>query len=218
MAPLAARPEDAAAGAIPPPGFRLAPRLMLENARPMNALANFCSRIFGLALLGLSFFVALETILRKVFSYSFEGADELGGYVLAIGSSLAFVVALVDRAHIRIDVLHSRMPLPVRVMLDWVSIVFLAILGLYMVHVGRVVIVDTIAYGSTAPTPWATPLIWPQALWYAALCIFAIVALVLAAQATWLIARRRFEAIEQMFRPKSAIDELHEEISDLARR
>ena len=206
------------AGAIPPSTPRLWRISLPGKAEPMNALATLCSRALGVALLGLALFVSLETLLRKLFSYSFQGADELGGYVLAVGSSLAFVVALVDRAHIRIDVVHQKLSHRARAVLDWLSIMCLAALGLLMVHVGRFVIVDTTAYGSTAPTPWATPLIWPQSLWYAALCVFTIVAVGLAVQATRLLVRRRFDAIEEMFRPKNTAEELEEELSDLAKR
>ncbi|MEZ5722314.1 MAG: TRAP transporter small permease subunit [Paracoccaceae bacterium] len=74
----------------------------------MDRIATWISRLFGVALLFLSGFVALETMMRKLFNTSLQGADELGGYVLAFGASAAFVVALIDRAHVRIDVLHQR--------------------------------------------------------------------------------------------------------------
>ena len=184
----------------------------------MNTLILLASRLFGAALIGLSVFVSIETIGRKAFNFSFQGADELGGYVLAVGSSLAFIVALVDRAHIRIDVLHVRFPQKLQATMDWLSIVSLAGLGLFMVYVGRIVIIDTLSYGSTAPTPWATPLIYPQSAWYAALCLFALVALILASRATWLFASGRLDQLLTDFHPKGAIEELEEELSDLENR
>lgn len=184
----------------------------------MKHFASLASRLFGIALIALSVFVSIETIARKLFNFSFEGADELGGYVLAVGSSLAFVVALLDRAHIRIDVLHARFPKKMQAVLDWFSVLSLACLGIFMVYVGRIVIVDTLAYGSTAPTPWATPLIYPQAAWYAALCLFALCAVILAIRATAMLAAGNFERVAEEFHPKGAIEELEEEISDLERR
>ena len=184
----------------------------------MARFATLASRLFGLALIGLSLFVSAETVARKLFNFSFEGADEMGGYVLAVGSSLAFVVALVDRAHIRIDVLHARFPRRLAAVTDWMSIVSLAVLGLFIVYVGRLTIVDTLAYGSTAPTPWATPLIWPQALWYGALCLFALCAVLMAVRATRLLLAGDLNRLSTEFHPKGAIEELQEEISDLERR
>lgn len=184
----------------------------------MNFIASLASRLFGVALVALSVFVAAETLARKLFNFSFEGADELGGYVLAVGSSLAFTVALVERAHIRIDILHQRFPLRMRAILDWLSIVALALLGLFIVWVGQAVIRDTLDYGSTAATPWATPLIWPQGLWYAALCLFALAAVLLAVRASLLLFTGRTEELTSEFHPKGVLEELEEELTDLGAR
>ena len=43
--------------------------------------------LFGLIFLGLSGVVSVETIMRKLFNMSLQGADELGGYALAIGAT-----------------------------------------------------------------------------------------------------------------------------------
>jgi TRAP-type C4-dicarboxylate transport system permease small subunit len=202
-------------GADGPAGHPLAG---YRSDRVMNTLVLVVSRLFGAALVGLSVFVSIETIARKAFNFSFQGADELGGYVLAVGSSLAFFVALVDRAHIRIDVLHVRFPQKLQATMDWLSIVSIAGLGLFMIYVGRIVIVDTLSYGSTAATPWATPLIYPQSAWYAALCLFALMALYLAGRATWLFVSGRRDQLLSEFHPKGTIEELEEELSDLENR
>lgn len=184
----------------------------------MNAILTTASRLFGLSLLALSLFVTAETLSRKLFNFSFEGADELGGYVLAIGSGLSFIVALADRAHIRIDFLHQRFPLWARALLDWLAIVSLALFGGLMIYIGYDVVRDSISYGSTAPTPWATPLIYPQGLWYAALCLFFLAALLMALQATRLLVTGRTDTLAREFHPKSASEELEEELHDLQRR
>ena len=95
----------------------------------MDRFATFISRVFGVSLLFLSGFVALETVLRKLANTSLQGADELGGYVLAFGSSLAFVVTLIERAHIRIDILHRRFPVRMQAVIDWMAAVSMALLG-----------------------------------------------------------------------------------------
>jgi TRAP-type C4-dicarboxylate transport system permease small subunit len=176
------------------------------------------SRIFGIGLVTLSIFVALETLCRKLFNFSFEGADELGGYVLAVGSSLAFTVALHDRAHIRIDALHARMPARLQAVADWLSAILLALFGLFVVYIGRVVIRDTIAYDSTAQSPWATPLIYPQSLWYASLCLFALAAVVRAVRATRLLIMSDTETLRTEFHPSGVLEELQDEVEDFQRR
>ncbi len=184
----------------------------------MDRFATFISRIFGGSLLFLSGFVALETVLRKVANTSLQGADELGGYVLAFGSSLAFVVTLIERAHIRIDVLHRRFPIRMQAVIDWMSAVSMALLGVFLLYVGWFVVRDTLSYGSTAATPWATPLIWPQSAWYGALAIFSLVAIGLSFRASWLLAQCRFTDLANEFNPKGAADELAEELSNQSQR
>lgn len=184
----------------------------------MDGLATWISRVFGWALLFLSGFVALETVMRKLFNTSLQGADELGGYILAFGASLAFVVAMIDRAHIRIDVLHARFSLRVQALIDWLSVISLGVLGLFFLYVGWFVIGDTLAYGSTAATPWRTPLIWPQSAWYAGLAVFALCSFVMAARATRLFFAGRHAQLAAEFNPKSAEDELGEELDQLKER
>jgi TRAP-type C4-dicarboxylate transport system permease small subunit len=113
---------------------------------------------------------------------------------------------------------HARFSNRLQALMDWLSIVSIAALGLFIVYVGRIVINDTMAYGSTAPTPWATPLIWPQAAWYAALCLFALCAAVLAIRATRLLLAGHLDELSAEFHPKGVIEELEEEMSDLERR
>ncbi|MEH6836329.1 MULTISPECIES: TRAP transporter small permease subunit [Falsihalocynthiibacter] len=184
----------------------------------MDYIATWISRLFGWSLLFLAAFVSLETVMRKLFNTSLQGADELGGYILAFGSSLAFVVTLAERAHIRIDILHQKFPVFIQSLIDWLAAVAMALLGCFFLYVGWFVIIDTIDYGSTAPTPWATPLIWPQSAWYGALAVFSICAIVLSLRATWLFFTGRHTTLTAEFNPKGAADELAEELQGLKQR
>lgn len=176
------------------------------------------ANVFGAIFLVLSFAVTVETLARKLFNYSLQGVDELAGYSLAVGSTIAFSLALAGRNHIRVDVFHELFPPRVKAALNWISIVLLAAMGVLFVVVSWRVISESRLYGSTAQTPWATPLIYPQALWYAGLVLFMLVGLGFAARATWLLAKARIEELNQEFHPKSAKEELKEELEDFAQR
>ncbi len=184
----------------------------------MKRVETVLSVVFGAIFVALSFFVTAETLLRKFFNFSFQGADELGGYALAVGSSLAFAVALIGRNHIRIDLLHERGTAGFQALMNWLSMALVAALGLLFVWVGFQVIEDTMLYQSTAPTPWATPLIYPQSAWYAGLCIFAAAAIFFAIRASYLLLARRIGDLNTEFHPKGLDEELEEELSDLRRR
>ena len=184
----------------------------------MKRVEAVLANVFGAIFLVLSFVVTIETLARKLFNFSIQGADELGGYSLAIGSTIAFALAVVGRNHIRVDVFHELFPRSMKAALNWLSIALLAALAVLFVAVSWRVVWESNLYGSTAQTPWATPLIYPQALWYAGLVLFMLVAVGYAARATWLLFSRRIDTLNEEFHPKSAKEELKEELDDFAHR
>jgi TRAP-type C4-dicarboxylate transport system permease small subunit len=100
---------------------------------PVVARVDFKTRmetvlatVFGVIFLGLAVVVTVETISRKLFNISLQGADELGGYALAVGSTIAFSLALLGRNHIRVDVFHEKFSPRVQALLNWISMVSLA--------------------------------------------------------------------------------------------
>jgi TRAP-type C4-dicarboxylate transport system permease small subunit len=181
-------------------------------------LERLLANLFGLVFLGLSLLVTIETLMRKVFNFSIQGAAELGGYALAVGSAIGFGLAVTSRSHIRVDVFHERFPPALQAFMNWLSAVMLGALGLFLVGVCWRVVSKSVEYGSAAQTPWATPLIWPQSVWYAGLVAFAIYAVIHAGHASRLYFTGQREALLVEFHPKSAKEELKEELEDLAQR
>lgn len=183
-----------------------------------DRIENILATVFGSIFLLLAAVVVVETVSRKLFNVSLQGADELGGYALAVGSTISFSLALMGRNHIRVDVFHEKFPRAVQAAMNWLSMTSLAVLGAFIAWVAFKVIGDTLEYGSTAQTPWATPLIWPQAVWFAGLVTFALVAFGFAVRATLLLLRGQIDTLNHDFHPKSAKEELKEELDDLAQR
>jgi len=184
----------------------------------MRRIEALLADLFGAIFVVLALVVTVETLARKIFNFSLQGADELGGYALAIGSTLAFGLALAGRNHIRVDVFHERFPRRVKAALNWGSVMLLAAMAVLFAAVSVRVLAESYAYRSTAQTPWATPLIVPQSLWYAGLVIFMLIALGFAARATWLLLARRIDELNDEFHPHSVKEELKEELEDFAQR
>jgi TRAP-type C4-dicarboxylate transport system permease small subunit len=184
----------------------------------MQRVESILANIFGVIFLVLSFVVTIETLARKVFNFSIQGADELGGYSLAIGSTIAFTLALAGRNHIRVDVFYELFPRRAKAALNWISVMLLAALAVLFVATSFRVLDESLAYRSTAQTPWATPLIYPQALWYAGLVIFMLLAVGFAARATYLLFKRRIDELNADFHPHGAKEELKAELEDLEHR
>jgi TRAP-type C4-dicarboxylate transport system permease small subunit len=174
--------------------------------------------LFGLIFVGLSLVVTVETIVRKVFNVSLQGADELGGYSLAFGATIAFSLAVMGRSHIRVDVFHDHLPLWLQRVLNWLSIVSIAAFAILLAVLAWFVLEDSRSYQSVSQTPWATPLSWPQGAWMLGLLMFAMVSTAFALRATWLLVTGRSKALSHEFGPRSTKEEVEEELEDLKNR
>lgn len=183
-----------------------------------DKLERWLGTVFGLIFVALSLVVAVETTLRKLFNVSLQGADELGGYALAVGATIAFSLALLGRAHIRVDVLHERLPKTAQVVLNWLSALSLAGFAALMAYLGWFAIQDSRSYQSVAQTPWATPLVYPQTAWLVGLILFGALAVGIALVATWQLMTGRSDALNAMLHPRSTREELKEELEDLQER
>jgi len=129
----------------------------------------------GWLLIVLSLLVTFEIVARKFLGFSIQGVDEIGGYVLAIFSSIGFSFALVERAHIRIDLVHRHLPAVVQVVLNFIAFVLLSgFAGLLAWRAGAVAW-ESLSMSAAAPTPLKTPLALPQGPWFLALLVFTVV-------------------------------------------
>jgi TRAP-type C4-dicarboxylate transport system permease small subunit len=184
----------------------------------MKRFEAIAATAFGLVFLVLAVAVAIETAARKLFNVSLQGVDELGGYCLAIGGALSFAVALVSRAHIRIDIVHEHFPKVVRALLNSVGVLTLLVCALALLYLAWISLSDSILFGSTSQTPWATPLRYPQWLWVAALALFALLALLQFIRVLSLAAGRRLDFLDREFSPRGSKEELAEELEDIKQR
>lgn len=174
--------------------------------------------LFGLIFLTLSFIVAVETVIRKLFNVSLQGADELGGYALAFGATIAFSMALLGRNHIRVDVFYHWFPRPLKTFLNWLSIICLAAFSALIAWLAWFVVQDTVSYQSVSQTPWAVPLVYPQSAWLFGLIVFAALTFASASYATWLLVLGKTREMDRMLEPRSAREELEEELQDIQGR
>jgi TRAP-type C4-dicarboxylate transport system permease small subunit len=184
----------------------------------MKTYSRIAAIVFGLMMTALCVVIAAETILRKLFATSLGGIDELSGYAIAIGAPLCFTVAAVEQSHIRINLIHMKLPKPVQAILNAVAAVTLALLAIYLVIFTVRTVAETQMFGSIAQTPWATPLIWPQTLWLGSMAVFTLAACLLAVRAVFYAVTGRRDDLLRAFGPDSVEDELQAELSDLEAR
>ena len=183
-----------------------------------DATERWLGTLFGLIFVALSLVVTVETVMRKAFNVSLQGADELGGYSLALGATIAFSLALMGRSHIRVDVFHDSLPTWLQTALNWLSIVSLAAFDVLLASLAWFVVQDSRGYQSVSQTPWATPLVYPQGAWLFGLAMFALVSTGYALRATWLLVSGRVATLNREFGPRTTREEVDEELEDLKSR
>lgn len=141
----------------------------------MEKISRFAAITGGTILLLTCFMIAIEVVLRKGFAISLGGADELSNYALAISCSWAFGFALFRKAHIRIDVLYTRLDQRLRFALDILSLSLFAIFMTLVTYFAGVVLYTSVIRHSVANTPLATPLWIPQSIWFIGLAGFCLI-------------------------------------------
>lgn len=194
----------------------------MKKAQPSSGstptgIQRILAWVFGLALCLLSGLVVAEVLMRKILLISLQGVDELSGYVLASTASLAFFLALADRAHMRIDILYARMPLLLRRLSDGLALLALAASACLLVVMGWITFSESREFNSVSQTPWATPMVIPQSIWLAALLPFlGLAALSLLRWVGALIRGDRTVLAE--FQAKGSDDELKEQLRALDER
>lgn len=162
--------------------------------------------------------IGVEVIIRKAFSWSIGGADELSGFALAIGSAWSFAFALLDRAHVRIDSLYVVLPTRICALLDVLGLMALTgFMGL-VTWFGYGVFAQSFALDAHTMSPLGTQLIYPQALWVLGLVMFMVVALLLLARALLLLVTGDSRGVQRLIGSRTVAQEIEQELEELARR
>ncbi|MGO2415403.1 MULTISPECIES: TRAP transporter small permease subunit [Cobetia] len=144
-----------------------------------RAISRHAARLMGLLLLAVVAFIGAEILMRQVFNHPLPGVHEYAGYVLAMLSAWGLSHTLMERAHIRIDVVHGKLPALSRHTLDIIAMLALNLVAWIILINAWPVLDKSLSNGSTANTPLATPLWIPQILWLAGYAWFAITTSVL---------------------------------------
>lgn len=163
--------------------------------------------ICALLLLAISIGVTVEVVLRKIFNFSFGGIDELSGYGFAIFTSFSFIIAALDKANIRIDLLYSHSNRHIRIALDILAQFSLIIFSFLLTYRAILLTWNSYERGSTAITPLATPLVWPQLIWTSGLVLFSAILTGIFLISVYALMRNDTQLFKRMSSP------VHEEFS-----
>ncbi len=183
-------------------------KLILEIAEKISLVMVW---IGGVLLIGSALMVTLEVVLRKIFTISLGGADELSGFAFAIATSLGFSYALFQRAHIRVDVLFNLFPHWLKIIANLTGIILLAgFVGVVCVTAWNLV-AHTFAHNAHSITPLRIPLIYPQVPWLLGWLFFVLSAFLITIAAIWALITKDFMQAEKLIGTKTINEQIAEE-------
>lgn len=149
--------------------------MTVARPSPLVRVVEWSTLASGWALLLLSFLIAFEVLARKFFQFSLQGVDEIGGYILAVGSAFGFSYALTTRGHVRVDLILLKLSTSLQDWANWVAALGMTIFAYILLWRTIFMYLRTFTLGAKAGTPLDTPLLYPQGLWLFALILFALI-------------------------------------------
>ncbi|MCQ9617903.1 TRAP transporter small permease [Paenalcaligenes niemegkensis] len=186
-----------------------------QGPRVPNIIIRAGALVTGYVTFLLSVMITIEVIGRKFFNFSFQGVDEVGGYVLAIGVSFSLAYALIMRAHTRVDVLVNLLPKSARALLNLFAALLIAALACFLCWQSIDTLRETLEFDSHASTPLETPLWIPQIIWAAGFVLFSIVAVWQAVRGLQLLTVGNIAQLNKELGPRTTDDELNEALEEI---
>src|SRR6266700_3293758 len=183
----------------------------LDRLRQANErLGRFMNAAAGWLFVVCSLFVSFDVLARKFFNVSSRATVELTGYMLAFGIAWGLCDALTTRAHIRVDVLVTKMPLRLRAFMHALALAFLALLAFFFVWRGWAVVHDSWEFGAHDSSALTIPLVVPQALWAFGITVFFALTVIMLAEVVILLTLGRRAEVDRMLGPRTLVEEAEE--------
>jgi TRAP-type mannitol/chloroaromatic compound transport system permease small subunit len=180
-------------------------------ARTLEGVIDVMTLACGWWLIGLSVATCVEMAGRKLFGFSLQGVDEVGGYTYAIVGAIGFSYTLLTRGHTRVDYMVGRLPFRVRAWLNVAATLSLAAFAVFAAYRAGFVVAESVDLGARSQTPLATPLWIPQGAWLAAFVVFAVAAIAAAVDVVSLARRRDWAEINRRHGPQTMEEEVESE-------
>jgi len=178
--------------------------------RLVEVAARHAMSVAGWAYVAITALICFDIVARRLLGFSSEATSELTGYLMAIGMTWGMAGTLIERGHVRIDVLVQKLPLAVRVWLHLASLAALATTAGFFVYGAVSLARDSLELGATDLSALRTPLALPQGLWAAGLALLALAVVTLGARALAQLRERRLDDLDRMLMARSYEDEAAE--------
>ncbi len=179
--------------------------------RVCRVMGRGAAWLSGFALIATCALVMVEVLLRKFLGMTLGGMDEITGYVLAVSVTWTLAFALLEQAHIRIDVLYNLAGRRMRAALDLISLAAMTGFMLLVTYWAGQLLTSTLQFGSTSNSALQVPLWLPQSLWLGGLVFFSLTLLLLCLRVIVYLLRGDAAGISRVAGIKAVEDEVGEQ-------
>ena len=173
------------------------------TARVMNAAAGWMFFVCAA-------FITFDVLARNFLGFSSKSTTEVTGYMLAFGMAWGLAYTLLERGHVRVDMLVNRMPLGIRQYLHAVALLLLAIFAGYASYGAIFLAQESFDFGATDMSALRVPLVIPQLLWAFGLSMLFVTVLELFFETLVLLAMQRGGEIDRLVSSRTYADEAAE--------
>jgi TRAP-type mannitol/chloroaromatic compound transport system permease small subunit len=187
-------------------GRFLDPALVLAEA-----VARRMVWVGGALVLAAAITVSVDVIVRKLFTLSLGGADELSGYAFAIGVAWALPFTLLQRANIRIDALYAKLPARIAAVLDVVALVALAVFVAVLTRYAWEVVAGSWRLNAHSNSALNVPLWIPQGIWFFGLTLFLLTVFLLTVRTVLALASGDLARVRELAGARGIEEESAEE-------
>ena len=182
----------------------------------LGRIAQVAVWIGGGAHLAAAIMVTIDVLLRKIFSITMSGSDEMSGYVFAAGTTWAYSYCVLHRSNIRIDAVYNLLPRRLCGALDIVGVVLLLIFNAVLTRHAWEAFATSYVRDSVSITTLATPLWIPQLFWVIGLIAFQLTLIFVAVYATLRYWQRDDAAVSRIVGVPTVAEEVEAETRGMA--
>ena len=117
-------------------------------------------------------FITFDILARNFFGFSSRATVEITGYMLACGIAWGLAHTLAARAHIRVDVLVNRFPMPIRAPLHLFALLLLAGFAAFIAWAAWSLFDESALFDAHDNSALRIPLVVPQGIWAVGISAF----------------------------------------------
>jgi TRAP-type C4-dicarboxylate transport system permease small subunit len=184
--------------------------------RGVAGLAAGMAWVAGWNYIACALFITADIIGRNALGVSSAATVEITGYMLACGIAWGLAHTLACRAHIRVDVLVTRLPLRWRAPLHLLSLLLLAGFAVFVAWAAWQLVDESALFDAHDNSALRIPLIIPQGIWAAGISAFVLMCAVLLLESLLALLLGEGERLDALLGSRTLNDETQEALEAVA--